>query len=103
MTGVLTIAGLVIAAGDVSLVVACWKGRSVLGGVLGATGIPLVVYAIVAGPSHGTGKQALVIAAIALVVGTALYGLGQAFERLLDDGPEDDARDDRACRRLDET
>jgi len=99
----LTVAGLVVAAGDVSLVLACWKRRSVLGGVLGACGIPLVALAIVTGPSRGTSKQALVIAALALVIGTALYGLGQVFERLLDDAPEDTGRDGPAGPGLEET
>ena len=90
MTEALTVAGVAVAAGDVTLVVACWKSGSVLGGVLGACGIPLVAFAIVAGPSRGASKHALLLAAIALVMGTVLYGLGQAFERLLDDGPQDE-------------
>ena len=103
MTEALTVAGLGIAVGDVSLVVACWKRMSVLGGILGACGIPVAALAIVTGPSRGAGKHALVIAAIALVIGTALYGLGQALERLLDDGPDDAVRNEHACRGRDET
>lgn len=97
MTPVLTAAGLFVLAGDLSLIVACWKRRSVLGGVLGACGVPLVAFAIAAGPSRGASKHALLIAAIALVIGTALYGLGQALERLLDDEGEDEGQPDQAA------
>jgi hypothetical protein len=103
VTEALTVAGLAVAAGDVSLVVACWKRMSVLGGVLGACGIPLAALAIVTGPSRGAGKHALLIAAIALVIGTALYGLGQALERLLDDGPDEAVRDEHGCPERDQT
>jgi hypothetical protein len=88
----LTAGGLVVVVGDVALVAACWRHRSVLGGLLGVAGIPLVAIAIASGPSHGVGEDALLLAAIALVIGTALYVLGQALWRLLDDRPED-ARD----------
>jgi hypothetical protein len=98
----LTAAGLAVAAGDLSLIVACWKRRSVLGGVLGACGIPPVALSIAAGPSHGAGVQALLIAAIALVIGTALYVLGQALERLLDEEPKDAGRDGPARARLED-
>jgi hypothetical protein len=90
VTGALTAAGLVVAAGDLALIVACWKRRSVLGGVLGTCGIALVALSIASGPSGGAGERALLIAAIALVIGTALYGLGQTLERMLADGPQDD-------------
>jgi peptidoglycan/LPS O-acetylase OafA/YrhL len=85
----LTAAGVAIAAGDLWLVLICWKRRSVLGGLLGAISMAIVAFAIFSGPSHGRGKDALAIAAIALVIATALYGLGQALQRLLDEEPED--------------
>ncbi len=85
----LTFAGAAIAAGDLWLVVRCWKTRSVLAGVLAVAGIPVVVFAIVSGPTRGAGQRALVGALIALLIGAAIYGLGQALERLLDNGPED--------------
>ena len=103
MTAALTVAGLAVAAGDASLVVTCWKRRSVLGGVLGACGTALAAVAIVMGTSRGASKHALLIAAIALVIGTALYGLGQALERLLDDGPGDATRDEHVSRGCDKT
>jgi hypothetical protein len=56
--------------------------------VLGAVGIPLVAFAIVSGPTT-TGEGALAIALAMLIVGVALYGLGQAIERLLG-GPSDE-------------
>ncbi len=60
-----------------------------LGGVPGAAGVPLVAFAIVSGPSGSASEQALLIAAIVLLLGTALFGFGQALDRLLDDGPDD--------------
>jgi hypothetical protein len=50
---------------------------------------PLVLLAIAAGPAQARGEQALAVAAILLVIGTALYGLGQAMQPLLDEGPEE--------------
>jgi hypothetical protein len=42
------------------------------------------------GPRGSYGKWALIAALVVVIVGVVLYRLGQAFERLLDDGPEDD-------------
>jgi hypothetical protein len=70
----LTAVGVAIAAGDLWLVLTCWKRRSVLAGLLGAISMTTAVFAI---------------AAIALVIATALYGVGQALQRLLDEEPED--------------
>jgi hypothetical protein len=67
-----------------------WRSRTVLGGLLGAAGIPIVGFTLVSGP-HADSGAALVIALVLLVVGSALYGLGQAFDRLLDADPEDEA------------
>ena len=103
MSGALTAAGVVVAVGDVSLIVGCWKSRTVLGGVLGACGVPLVAFAISAGSSRRASEEALLIAAIALVIGTALYALGQVFDRLLDDESEDEVRHRPARRRGEET
>jgi hypothetical protein len=82
-------AGVAIAAGNLALLVRCWKRRSVLGGMLAALGLPLALFAVVSGVTRGAGEDALVGALIALVVGTALYFLGQAVQRLLDEDPED--------------
>ena len=89
MVGALAAVGVAIAAADVLLVAICWKSRTVLGGVAGVVGIPLVVFAIASGLTGSVAEAALVIALISLIVGTALYGLGLAFERLLDADPED--------------
>jgi hypothetical protein len=89
MTGALAAGGAAIAVGDLWLIAICWKRRAVLGGVLGAVGIPLVVFAIASRPTLDRGAGALAIALILLVIGVALYGLGQALERLLDEGPEE--------------
>ena len=82
-------AGVAIAAGNLTLLVLCWKRRSVLGGMLAALGLPLALFAVVSGPTRGAGEDALVGALIALAVGTAIYFLGQAVQRLLDEDPED--------------
>jgi hypothetical protein len=89
VVGALAAGGVAIAAGDVLLVAISWKSRAVLGGVAGGVGISLVGFAIASGLTGGDAEAALVIALIFLIVGTALYGLGQAFERLLDADPED--------------
>ena len=77
--------------GDAWLIAKCWGTGTVLGGGIGVVGIALVALAIVSRLRGGAGDTALVIAAAVLVVGCVLYGLGQAFERLLDEKPEDEA------------
>jgi len=91
MTAALTAGGAAIAVGDLCLIAICWRRRSVLGGVLGAAGIPLVVFAIAAGPTGDRAEATLAIALALLIIGVGLYGLGQALERLLDGGPDGDA------------
>jgi len=86
----------VIALGNLLLLVTCWKRRTALGGLLGAVGVALVVFAIARVPSRGGGELALWAAVGTLLFGSALYALGQLFERLLDDGPDDAARDEHA-------
>lgn len=88
---VLAVSAAGIAGGDVLLFAVSWRSRTVLGVVAGVIGIPLVVYAIASGLDGGVAGEALVIAFIFLLVGTALYGLGQGLERLLDTDPEDEA------------
>jgi len=85
-------AGVLIALGDVALVVTCWRDRTVLGGLLGATGIPLVVFAAASGFARNASRYALLGAGIALAIGTALYGFGRVLERLLEEEPEGPAR-----------
>lgn len=85
MAATLTAAGLAVALGCAVLVVVCWRSRTVLGGVLGVIRIPLAL----AGATHAAGGQAVLIAAMALVLGGDLFGLGRALERLLDAEPED--------------
>jgi hypothetical protein len=67
--------------------VICWKTRTVLGGLFGAISICFVAFAIASGPAHGMSGYPLVGAGVALFVGAALYGIGHALERLLDDEP----------------
>ena len=96
-------AGVVIALGNLLLLLICWKRRTALGGLLAAVGVALVAFALARGPSRGAGELALVAAVGTLLLGSALYALGQLFERLLADGPDDAGRDEHAGRRVDET
>ena len=90
MRAALTAAGLAVALGDLWLVVSCWRTRSVLAGFLGAAGILIVLFAIVAGPARRHREAALLIAAITLVVGVALFALGQSIQLMLDREPDDE-------------
>ena len=89
-------ASVVIALGNFLLLMICWKRRTALGGLLGAVGVALVAFAIARVPSRGAGELALWGAVGTLFFGSALYALGQLFERLLDDGPDDAARGQHA-------
>jgi hypothetical protein len=90
---ILTLAAVAVAAGDLWLVVIAWKRRSVLAGLLGAIGVPVVVFSVLQDPTHAAHEEALVvIAAIMLVIGIALYGIGQAVQRLLDTEPDEPGR-----------
>jgi hypothetical protein len=75
--------GLVLGAACAALLVVCWRQRSALGGVCGFAGL------VLAGLSLSGGAAALAGAALALVVGGVLLGLGAAIQRLLDDEPEE--------------
>jgi hypothetical protein len=90
MTIALAAAGAAIVVGDLWLVAICWRRRAVLGGFLGAAGIPLAVFAIASGPTVEAGRGTLAIALALLVIGGVLYGLGQAIERLLDQRPDEE-------------
>ena len=89
MRAALTAAGLAVAIGDLWLVVFCWMRRSVLAGLLGAVGIPVVLFAIVDHPTRDSDEAVLLIAGIMLVIATALYGLGHWLQQLLDREPDD--------------
>jgi hypothetical protein len=88
MTGVFIAGAVVITVGDLWLVAICWRRRAVLGGLLGAAGIPLVVFAFASGRGGSGARGALVIALLLLGIGAGLYALGQRFERLLDEPPD---------------
>jgi uncharacterized membrane protein len=103
MTAGLAAAGLVVAVGNLALVVVCWKSRTALGGVLGVVGLGLVVFSVARGLSGAVSDYSIGIAAVMLVIGAALCVIGQALERLLDDAPDDAVRDERARRERGET
>lgn len=90
MAWALAIAGAAVVAGDMWLVAICWRHQSVLGGVLGVAGIPLVTIALASRRTGSTEEGLLAIALVLLIVGAGLYSLGQALERLLDDASEDE-------------
>lgn len=82
-------------AGDLVLVLACYRTRSVLAGIVGIGSVVLV--GLSAGRAwRGSVASAEVIGALAfLIVGAVLLGLGQAFDRLLagpSEGGGSDAR-----------
>lgn len=89
MTAILGAGGAAILLADISLLTVCWKRASVLGGLLAAAGIALVGFAFATGLAGGAASL-LVIALISLIIGTALYGLGQRLEHLLDEQPDED-------------
>lgn len=88
MTAAVAAGGVTIAVGDVWLITRCWRHRSVLGGVLGAGGIPLVVFALAPGPTVDPREGTLAIALALLIIGVVLYGIGETFERLLEEDPD---------------
>ena len=91
MAGAFAAGAVAVVVGDSWLLAKCWRTRTVLGGILAAVGIALVGLAVASRLSGGAGGAALVIAGAFSVVSGVLYGIGQAFERLLDDEPEDEA------------
>ena len=91
MAGAFAAGAVAVAVGDSWLLAKCWRTRTVLGGILAAVGIALVGLAVASRLSGGAGGAALLIAGAFSVVGGVLYGIGQAFERLLDDEREDEA------------
>ena len=91
MAGAFAAGAVAVVVGDSWLLAKCWRTRTVLGGILAAVGIALVGLAVASRLSGGAGGAALLIAGAFSVVSGVLYGIGQAFERLLDDEPEDEA------------
>ncbi|HEX9482596.1 MAG TPA: hypothetical protein VF927_10890 [Solirubrobacteraceae bacterium] len=90
MTGALIAGGASIAVGDLWLIAISWRHRAVLAGMLGAAGIPFVVFAIASGPTAYRPEGTLAIAFALLIVGVGLYGLGHVLERLLEKGPDEE-------------
>ena len=89
MAQALTAGALVIAAGDLSLLLISWRRRSVLAGILAVVGFPLLAFALATGRSRTASELGVLTAAVALVLGTALYAIGQVLERLLEQGPDE--------------
>jgi hypothetical protein len=91
VTSVLAAGALAMAGAAVGLVVICWRARAVLPGFTGTVGIALVAFAIASGLRGRAATDALLISLVLLLLGSVLYGLGQTFERLLEEQPEDPA------------
>ena len=90
MSGALILAAAaVVVAADGWLLVACWRRRSVLGGLCALTGAPLVGFALASGLTGGTGQGTLIASVVVLLIGIVLLGLGQTVQRLLDEEPEE--------------
>ena len=89
MAAGVTLGGLVVLLGDAALVSASWRNRSVLAGILGLIGIPLVAFALLSRMTRHRSELVVLVAAVALVLGSALFALGQALDRLLEAEPED--------------
>ncbi len=84
-------AGLAVAVGVLWLVVISWKSRSVLVGILGAAGIPILLFAVAGRPTRDSHGAALLIAGIMLVIGTALFRVGHSLQQVLGREPDDEA------------
>ena len=69
----------------------CFQRRTAGAGVLGASGIPLAMFAIGPSPTADPGEATLAIALALLVLGVARYVLGEAVGRLPEERPEDEA------------
>jgi hypothetical protein len=91
VSAALAAAGVLVVAGDIYLCVACWKRESVLGGVLGAASAAAVLFGMAGGAGRHVAHYSLA-GAVALVIGTALYGIGHVLERLLEDEAESENR-----------
>jgi hypothetical protein len=88
VSAALAAAGVLVVAGDIYLCVACWKRESVLGGVLGAASAAAVLFGMAGGAGRHVAHYSLAVGAVALVIGTALYGIGHVLERLLENEAE---------------
>ncbi len=89
MTGALILAAAAVVVADGWLLVACWRRRSVLGGLCALGGAPLIGFALVSGLAGGIGEAALIFSVVVLLIGIVLLGLGQTVQRLLDQEPEE--------------
>ncbi len=89
MSGALILAVAAVVVADAWLLVACWRRRSVLGGLCAFSGAPLIGFALASGITGGTGQAALTLSGVVLLIGIVLLGLGQTMQRLLDQEPEE--------------
>ena len=83
------LAAVALCAAAVSLLVACWRRRAVLGLLCATLAVALALIALA---GIGATSEALVGSLVASAIGTALLILGQAVERLLDSEPGNEGR-----------
>jgi hypothetical protein len=85
MSTALWLAAGAIAFGDVWLTAVCIRQQVVLGGVTGIAGLALLTFATSRGVTGDAAHAALGLALVILILGTALLGLGEFLQHLLDD------------------
>jgi hypothetical protein len=88
---VLVALGVPITTAGGSLLVLSWRRRAVLAGVCAAPGISLPALTVVLGFPDGARDLTLIMALIAVMIGTVLFALGQTLQRMLDTEPEADS------------
>lgn len=88
MNAVFVAMGVLVITGGGWLLVRCWRRRAVLAGLCAAAGIALLVLTIVLGFRDGARELGLIMALVAVVIGSVLFRLGQTLQRMLDTEPE---------------
>jgi len=87
MTAVTVAAAAVLGAAHLRLLVLSWRVRSVLPFLCAIVGVALAGLALVSAPAGHRADVELALALIVLIIGTILYGIGQALWSVLDDAP----------------
>jgi CHASE2 domain-containing sensor protein len=88
MPTLVSAAAVVLGAAGLTLIVVCWRLRSVLGVVCGLAGVVSAVLGAASGHLGIGATDELVGALAAIVIGTVLLVLGQAIQRVLDREPD---------------
>ncbi len=89
MGAILPIAGVVILAANLWLLMICWRHQTVLGGVCAVAATTVALAVLGTRLTGEAGEDALIAAVVALLIGIVLLGLGQTLKRLLDETPKE--------------